>query len=184
MENSNKENIENREGRPPIGHDKLMDIVCKLSPYLRTGLSIRKAVLQFNADSKNGDNISYVTVYKYHGVDEEFTNRIDAEMHYLSVVTSNIFYNILKDIAKKQEEGSSLTKEDMENIKWFAMYSKSTRQEFGSRSEVDLGNKDDKPLQLSTPKLDAWFDNLVKKEAEKINEEQRGMQGNTESNQG
>ena len=181
---NNTENIDGR-GRPAMSPEDLDGIVRKLGPYLRTGLSIRKSVLQYNTDHKNEEQVSYVTVYKYYGLNEDFTNKIDAEMLFLSALTTNVFYNLLVKIAKKQSEGEEITKDDMDNLKWYAVTSKVTKKEFGARNEVDIGNADDKPLTLSTPGLDAWLDNLVKKKAEKLLDEKQGrVQENIKADQG
>ncbi|KKS11244.1 MAG: hypothetical protein UU67_C0079G0006 [Candidatus Daviesbacteria bacterium GW2011_GWB1_41_5] len=117
-------------GRPPISEEEKENIVRKLEPHLKAGLSPRKACQQAQ--------IPKSTFYDLYEEDPEFADKIDTIRSYLAVLTSNIFYVLISKIAAKIKDGGSLRREDLDFLKWFATNSKTTKEEFGERQELEV----------------------------------------------
>lgn len=115
-------------GRPPLTDEQKNDLVRKLEPYLEAGLSIRKACFQAGVPKS--------TVYDYLSSDEDFSDRIQRIGQSVSVKLAMIVSNQLTKITSKQSEGVDLTTEDINFIKWFAVSSTATRDEFSKRQEI------------------------------------------------
>lgn len=117
-------------GRPPLSEEEKENIVRKLEPHLKAGLSHRKACQQAQ--------IPKSTFYDLYEEDPEFADKIDTSQSYLSVLTSNIFYVLVSKIATKIKDGERLRREDLDFLKWFATNSKTTKDEFGERQELEV----------------------------------------------
>lgn len=148
-----------KAGRPSVTENELDTILHKLEPHLKTGKTLNKACLLAQ--------IPKSTAYKYYGINTEFTEKIDASLAYISILISDNFFNKLVDITKrlnrerqlkKQLENKALTKakflqemeilpvteKDWDFLKWYALNSHTTRDEWGNR--VEITGKDSKPV--------------------------------------
>lgn len=146
-------------GRKPVQDNELDIIFRKLEPHLRSGKTLNKALLLAQ--------IPKTTVYKYYGLNDEFTEKIDAARAYTSVLVNDFFFRKLADIMAKQNEQSIVDKQykekkitrkkydertgeiglsaaDLDFMKWYATNSHATREEYGNR--VELTGKDSEPL--------------------------------------
>ncbi|OGM26672.1 hypothetical protein A2627_01455 [Candidatus Woesebacteria bacterium RIFCSPHIGHO2_01_FULL_39_28] len=148
----------NKGGRPPVIVSGLDITFHKLEPYLKTGKTLNKACILAK--------ISKSSVYKYYGLNEEFTEKIDVARAYTSVLVNDNFFSRLVDVSKRisktrelriqlenkrisekkyREESSiyDVTEKDWDFLKWYAVNSHSTRDEYGTR--VEITGKDSKP---------------------------------------
>ena len=172
-------------GRPPKTQEDLAGIVRELEPYLKQGLSIKKACQQAK--------VSWSTVYDYYSKDTWFSDQIDTLRAYKSVLVSNIFSFKLELINAKMEVIRALyqklsdpdmdsaqrvltldqiqkmeaTVSEVEFLKWVAVNDKTLREEYGLRTEVTGEN--------GAP-LGVLLDSLEKKEVPKTDYEQLGQQ--------
>lgn len=112
-------------GRPPITETRKETMVSKLAPYLKSGLSIRKAL----SEAK----IPRATFYRIMENDEYFRERINTLKQFTPVLLNNALVKELFEIIKKQSVNEPLTKEDIKFLWWFALKSKSTKEEWGRR---------------------------------------------------
>lgn len=112
-------------GRPLSDENR---VVGKLEPYLKSGLSLYRACIEAGIDRS--------VVYDHMARSAEFTDRIHRLQNYLSIVTSNAIVRELFTIIQKQNSQKQLTNEDLNFLKWFALNSQSTQEEFGSRSQI------------------------------------------------
>ena len=160
--------IKKSVGRPSISSENLELIVRKLEPYLRSGKTLRKACILAQ--------IPKSTVYKYYDVNDEFTDKIDTFSAYPSILISDNFFRRLVDISKRSKRLAELenlisskkiskekylsekvrneiTENDWSFLKWYALNSHSTREDWGRRIEVT--GKDSAPvipLEIFEPK--------------------------------
>ncbi len=116
-------------GKPFLTQEEIDTTFRKLDPYLKTGVSLNKACLM--AD------IPKSTVYDLYRENLQFAEKIDTSKNYLSIVTSNIFYTEIERIKNSQLNNSSINKNDLNLIQWFALNHKSNSEEFGKQT-VDL----------------------------------------------
>lgn len=122
--------LPNPVGKPQISVDAKENIVRKLEPYLKSGLSIRKAC--------DEAKIPKSTVYDFIKEDKEFADKISTLQNYLSILISNIVYVHLVAIKNKQQNNEKISKEDLDFVKWFAVNSKLTKDEFGERKQFEI----------------------------------------------
>ncbi len=125
-DNSNQNMI----GRPPLTPEQKNEIVQKLEPYLKSGMTLRKACYEAN--------IPKSTVYDLKEKDIEFSDKIERFQQHISILVSNTTYLLVVKIHSKVEKGEELTKQEYGFIKWFALNSKCTKEEFGNRMEVEV----------------------------------------------
>lgn len=116
-------------GRPPLTEEQKNEIVRKLEPYLKAGLSIKKACAEAN--------IPKSTVYDYMESDEAFSDHIRHIEYSLSITLSMTFLKQLEAIKAKQENSTPLNKEDLDFLKWFALNSNLTKEEYGRRETIN-----------------------------------------------
>jgi hypothetical protein len=114
--------------RPQITDENKKIIVQKLEPYLKAGLSLRKACFQAQ--------VSRSTTYYLMEKDEEFLNQIKLFQQYLSVLLTSSIAKQLFDIAQKQNRGERLSKLDMRFLFWMALNSNQTKEEFGRKQNM------------------------------------------------
>lgn len=130
--------METAIGRPAKTEEEIKQekeaFLRKLEPYLKTGLSVNKALGEANVSSH--------VFYEYLGKDKDFRERINTYRNFISVLTNNIITGELLDIAARQTDKDGkkkpLTKEDKEFIWKFALSSNRTKEEFGDRKTVEL----------------------------------------------
>lgn len=124
-----------KRGRPSLSDEDLEKVVRKLSPYLRAGLSVRKACLEAG--------IPKSTVYDHMKSNSDFSDKIARHQQFLSVLTAQTFLQHFTKIVRKvnpinNEESKGLNDEDIRFLQWFATHSKTTREEFGDRREYEI----------------------------------------------
>jgi len=130
-------------GRPELTEEEKNEIVQKLEPYLKAGLSLRKACLEAQVPKS--------TVYEHIKKDAKFADKIERNRHYLSILVSNTTVRQLLDIVDKQQKLQDkkakgekigtidrLNKIELEFLKWFATNSNITREEFSERKDIGL----------------------------------------------
>lgn len=127
--------IKNKGGRPSITEQEKMDILHKLEPYLKTGLSINKALSEAKIPSS--------TFYKLMKEDEKFVERINTFRNFVAILTNNALIKQLMVITTKQNppkghEISPLNKEDIKFLQWVALNSNLMKDEWGERKTVDM----------------------------------------------
>ena len=115
-------------GRPEITDEEKKSILQKLEPYLKSGLSVRKALLEAKIPNS--------TFYMLMDRDEEFLEQINLFKQFVSVMLNSSIVNQIHDIISRQSKGETLLREDVEFMKWFATNSNLTRDEYGERKEV------------------------------------------------
>jgi predicted DNA-binding protein YlxM (UPF0122 family) len=114
--------------RPQITDENKKIIVQKLEPYLKAGLSLRKACFQAQ--------VSRSTVYYLIGKDEWFLNQINLFRQYLSVLLTSSIARQLYDIVQKQNREEGLSILDLKFLFWVALNSNQTKEEFGRKQNV------------------------------------------------
>lgn len=115
-------------GRPPLTEDQKNELVQKLTPYLKAGLSVKKACVEAGLPKS--------TVYDYLTVDEGFSDQIGRIQQSISVKLAMTFAKQLDVISTKQAESTALSKDDIDFLKWMALNSISTKEEFGKRETI------------------------------------------------
>lgn len=131
----------NTIGRPSLTEEEKDVIVQKLEPYLKAGLSLRKACSEAN--------IPKSTVYDLKEKDKYFSDKLAVFQQYLSVLVSNISYQIITRIHAKVDKGENLTKHELDYLKWFALNSKITQEEFGKRMEIEIPDPEERIRQIN-----------------------------------
>lgn len=119
-----------KKGRPAITDKTKERIVQKLEPYLKVGLSIKKACIQAQ--------IPKSTVYKLIQRDSDFADQIKRHEQYLSTLFSSSVTFQLHSVVAKQLMGKQIDQLDFNFMKWFASASKQARDEFGVNEQEDL----------------------------------------------
>lgn len=118
----------NKGGRPETTEEEKQEMLQKLEPYLRSGLSIRKALKEAQVPNS--------TFYDLMSRDSKFSEQIGRFRQYLSILLNSSIIKHLQSITRKQNENVPLTKEDISFLQWFATNSNLTREEFGERKDV------------------------------------------------
>ena len=144
--------VEKRErGNQPLTEVEIKSIFHQIEPYLKIGFSLNKASIEAGVPKSTANKL-----YDNH---EWFETQVDKAKHQVALLTSTSFYRLLRIIQDKQvrldllseqlisgeinqseyDEQSkryALTREDIELLKWNAIHSKATREEYGERSEI------------------------------------------------
>lgn len=131
----------NKGGRPPLTpeekNQKIQEMSQKLEPYLKSGLSVRKALAEAQ--------ISKDMFYRMMDEDEGFRDKIDTFKNFVSVLLNNTLIRELQSIIEKQNGNETkgikpqrLDAIDIGFLKWFALNSNSTKEEWGERKDVTL----------------------------------------------
>lgn len=162
--------MESKTGRPELNTSQLDLIVRKLEPFLKRGISVRKAC--------HLANIPHSTVYDYLNKDDMFSDRIEAIKSYrLSLVSDLLSYRLekissniktIKGIEKalnnpklKPEIKNNMetivyrlepTKDDWKFIEWLATNDKTINESFGIRKDYFYEEKF--PLSTILDKLE------------------------------
>lgn len=144
-------------GRPPLSEEhktkRKEDLLQILEPYLKSGLSVNKALKEakvFNSE-----------FYKYMAEDEFFGEKIQRFRQYVSILVNSVLVNHLHFIVRKQNEGISLTDEDIKFLWWFGLHANVCREEWGRRETTTLYNP-----EAELQKMKDMIDNEVE---EKLN---------------
>ncbi len=123
-------------GRPAISEETKKDMVSKIEPYLKSGLSIRTSV------SEAG--ISRATFYRIMSEDEDFRDQITRFRNFISILVNNTIVGELMRIAEKQNGNEAkgikpqpLSKDEMKFVWKFALNSNLTTEEFGRSNKVE-----------------------------------------------
>lgn len=127
-------------GRPSLSDEEKRIMLQKLEPYLKVGLSTRKALLESGVPSS--------TFYRLMEEDEGFREQIELYKQFTSVLLNNALVTELQAIIKKQTgyedkkgkkvRAERLNKAELEFLWKFALNSNSTKGEFGERKDVNL----------------------------------------------
>lgn len=131
----------NKGGRPPMTPEqrakKIQEMSQKLEPYLKSGLSIRKAL----GEAK----ISKDSFYRMMDADEGFRDTINRYRQFVAVLLNNAIVRELMTIVEKQNgneakniKPQALSKEDRQFLFWFALNSNNTKEEYGRRENISL----------------------------------------------
>ena len=129
-----------KPGNQPITAEDKQKLVRQLEPYLKSGLSISKSLLEAG--------VARTTFYKLMDEDEAFRDKINQFRNFTPVLLNNALVGELQAIIKKQngwtdDKGKKhppekLKKEDKEFLWKFALTSNLTKGEFGERKDVNL----------------------------------------------
>lgn len=120
----------NKGGRPSLTEDEKKIMLQKLEPYLKSGLSTRKALLQAGVPNS--------TFYDLMEKDEKFREQINIYRQFVPIMLNSSMVKHLQEIIAKQNDGEKLNKEDLKFLKWFAINSNITKEEFGERKEIGI----------------------------------------------
>lgn len=124
----------NSVGRPALTveekADKKRDMLLKMEPYLKAGLSVRKALIQ--AQITNSE------FYKMMNEDENFKEQIEACKQYIPILTSNALVREFTIIIERQKKGEVLSRDDKTFLMWFSLNNNSCREEWGRREKISL----------------------------------------------
>lgn len=161
-----KTNEQKQQEEKEFVAQKKQDYLQKIEPYLKAGLSVRKACLEAG--------VPHSTVYEYIQTDDEFSDKVDRAKQFLSILTSNVFYNQLVQMGRKistvDEKGNpkkpeKLTKEELNLIMWHSTKSKAVREEYGEHSEIDVTESRAERVEKSLGKnIEDVVDAIVKKQ--------------------
>ena len=135
------EEDKNPVGRPPISKEDKEVMLSKLEPYLKSGLSIRKSLLEAGVPS--------ATFYRVKDTDDEFREKIDRFRQFVSVLLNNSIVREIQAVIKKQNNDERLTGEEVSLLKWFATNSNLTKGEFGERKNIGLYDPEAEISRLS-----------------------------------
>jgi len=126
-------------GRPPLSEEAKNDMLSKLEPYLKSGLSLRKALIEAG--------IVPATFYRIKRADPSFDSKIARFQQYLSILLNSSFIKHLHEIVRKQAgytnaDGTNaspktLDGSDLAFLQWFATKSNLTKEEYGDRTTVN-----------------------------------------------
>lgn len=128
-------------GRPPLTEEQIKeqkeDILRKIEPYLKSGLSIGKALYEAQ--------IAKTRFYEYYADDPSFAEKINGFRNFVAVLLNNALVRQLHTIIEKQNgddkkklKPKELKASEIEFLKWFALNSNLTKDEFGERKNVNL----------------------------------------------
>ncbi len=150
-------------GRPPLTEEQKKMLVSKIEPYLKSGLSIRKSVIEAK--------ISRATFYRLMDDDEDFRDQINTFRNFVSVLLNNALIRELMTIIDKQNgnevrniKPQPLNRDDIAFLQWFALKSNLTKEEWGDRENVSLYDP-----EVEIQKVKRIIDQSTTKEIQHIN---------------
>lgn len=132
-------NVKNKGGRPFLTlaqkEERKEYLLRKLEPYLKSGLSVNKAL--------NEANVHNSEFYRYMKTDKLFGEKIALFKQYLSVIVSQVFTTELLRIVQKQNgdrtrgiKPQSLNNQDVEFLMWYGTHANVCQEEWGQRQSV------------------------------------------------
>lgn len=131
----NKVTEKNLGGRPATTQEEKKEMLSKVEPYLKSGLSVKKTLMEAGIPTSS--------FYKLMDTDEVFKAKVEQYRQFTSILLNNAIVRHLQNIIKKQNElpesgkrAGLLAKEDIDFLKWFATTSNLTREEYGERKDV------------------------------------------------
>ena len=119
----------NTIGRPSLPKEHSENIVRKLEPYLKTGMTLRKACFESGVPRQQ--------VYYWMNIDQDFSDKIQRLRQYLSVILNNTLFRELLVIIRKQNTGLPLDRDERRFLIWYALNSGQLIEEFGRRVKMD-----------------------------------------------
>ncbi|MEO8581780.1 MAG: hypothetical protein ABI425_04390 [Patescibacteria group bacterium] len=133
--------MDKKIGRPLLTQEqkaqRKADLLQRIEPYLKTGLSINIALRM--------TNIANSEFYKYMNEDEFFREKIQLFRQYVSVLVNNSLVRELHIIVEKQignvrkgMQPQQLSKDELDFLFKFALKSNLTKEEWGNRDQVQL----------------------------------------------
>lgn len=97
-------------GRPKTSEEQKTkrkeDLLRKLEPYLKSGLSVNKSLKEAKIFSSE--------FYKYMADDKFFGEKIEKFRQYTSILVNSVLVNHLHSIIRKQNRGEQLTQENLD----------------------------------------------------------------------
>ncbi len=124
-------------GRPELSQQEKNEMLQKIEPYLKCGLSVRKALLEVKIPNS--------TFYRLMEEDGYFREQIGRFRQFTAVLINNALVRELQFIIEKQN-GSEirkirpqpLNKDDRAFLQWFALNCNQAKEEFGRRERIDM----------------------------------------------
>lgn len=138
-------------GRPETTEGEKQEMLSKLEPYLKSGFSVRKALIE--------TGISNATFYRLMDRDERFREQINRFRQFVSVLLNNSIVRQLQDIIQKQNGKIPLNDKDISFLQWFATNSNLTREEFGERKDIGIYDP-----EVEIQKLNKLIEEATKKD--------------------
>lgn len=133
----------NQGGRPPITPEekakRILEMSRKLEPYLKSGLSIRKALREAK--------ISKDSFYRIMVESEGFRDTISQFRNFISVLLNSAIVRELQTIIEKQNGHESLSNDDRKFLMWFALNSNLCREEYGRQDNTNLSFDPEESIQ-------------------------------------
>lgn len=131
IEENNPNNDNKNKGGRPVNDDEVKkEMLQKIEPYLRSGLSVRKALIEAAIPSSS--------FYEIMRKDTKFREQIERFRQFVAVLANSALVKHLQGITKKQSQGEKLTEKEVGFLQWFALNSSLTKEEFGERKDVNL----------------------------------------------
>jgi hypothetical protein len=126
----------NKGGRPYLTEaqkaQRKENLLQKLEPYLKSGLSVNKALHEANIFNSE--------FYKYMAEDRLFGEKVAKYRQYISILANQAIVTELFAIVEKQNGNEAknikpqpLSKEDVDFLWWFALNANVCREEWGRR---------------------------------------------------
>lgn len=116
-------------GRPSLPKEYSENIVRKLEPFLKMGMSLRKACFESGVPRQQ--------VYYWMNNDQDFSDKIQRLRQYLSIMVNGMLFRELLAIVKRQNNGLRLDQADLRYLQWYALNSPLSREEFGRRVKME-----------------------------------------------
>jgi hypothetical protein len=136
----------NKLGRPKLTPEQKKEkreaMLPKIEPWLKSGLSVRKALVEAN--------IANSEFYRMMDEDEIFREQITQFRQYVAVLANSSVVKHLQDIIKRQAQNEKLSDKEVDYLKWFVMSSSLTKEEFGERKDINLYDPEVELQKLKT----------------------------------
>ncbi len=143
--------MKKKRGNQPITNKQKQMMVRQIEPYLKSGLSVRKACQQ--------SGVPRSTFYDIMATDDDFADQIKRFQSYVSVLTMGMFMKELLIIYNKDKVGGKLDRQDLKFLMWFATNSKHCRDEFGQAQRNQLSVDPQAEISKLTKMIDAYATN-------------------------
>ncbi len=140
--------MKKKRGNQPITNKQKHMMVRQIEPYLKSGLSIRKACEQ--------SGVPRSTFYDIMASDDDFADQIKRFQSYVSVVTMGLFMQELMLIYNKCKSGEKMDWQDLKFLMWFATNSRHCRDEFGQVQRNQLSVDPQAEISKLTKMIDAY----------------------------